>query len=144
MRSWFQRLQRRTTAAGPWMAAELRAVRLGVLAVWYGQGRQSDSVSSTKKLREYRAARSAEVRSTWGVRYLEGRTLHGPGYHSTSMDASSGLAVPRAVWRRRARVFDWAEGIGEYSVQCVANARAAYIHTYILKRKTRNRLDRSP
>ncbi len=29
------------------------------------------------------------------------------------------------MWRRRARVFDWAEGIGEYSVWCVANARAA-------------------
>ena len=41
MRVWFCRMQRRTFAAGPWMASELRAMRLGVTAIWFGQGRRS-------------------------------------------------------------------------------------------------------
>ena len=124
MRPWFQRLQRRTTAAGPWMAAELRAVRLGVLAVWYGQGRQSNSVSSAKRLREYRAARAAVVRATWRERLLEGRRRYGPGFCSTAV-LHLAWRFHAAVWRRRARVFDWEDGVGELSVEVVGRARAA-------------------
>jgi hypothetical protein len=122
MRQWFHRLRNRTNVAGPWIAAELRAVRLGVGSVWKGQGRSSNSDSSAERLRRYREARSAEARAMWGARLLEGRDRYGPGYLSRAV-LQLAWRLNALVWRRRARVFGWAEGIGEFSIRCVASAR---------------------
>ena len=58
----------------------------------------------------------------WRARLRERLDHFGPGYLSRAV-LQLAWRLNALVWRRRARVFGWAEDIGELSIRCVAAAR---------------------